>query len=212
MRVNVQPPSYLRKGEQSIFPALPSRLPQGSVVTVRGVPEARGRRLVLSDGQREVPFVDDASGSVVARWKLDANATLRVAARFGEVLVPEREVLVLISVPDQAPQIELEDAPRAIELRAAKTWNFAMWPATTTVCARSIWCCVPAPEESAYALATRRPSARRTRCPCAQRAGPVLLRHVFGRWWLRSRRVTRRDAGREVGSERGHHDFAAGDR
>lgn len=124
VRVNVQPPAYLRSGEQAIFPTLRSELPQGSVVSVRGVPEARGRRLVLSDGQREVPFVDDASGSVVARWTLDANATLRVAARFGEVLVPEPEQLELVSVPDQAPQILLEDAPRAVELRAVDDVQF----------------------------------------------------------------------------------------
>jgi hypothetical protein len=117
VRVNVQPPAYLRSAEQAIFPALRSALPQGSVLTVRGIPEAQGRHLVLSDGRREVPFIEDGTGSVVARWTLDVGATLRVAARFGQVLVPEAEVLELIAVPDQAPQIELEDAPRAVQLR-----------------------------------------------------------------------------------------------
>jgi hypothetical protein len=99
-------------------------LPQGSVVSVRGIPERKGRRLVLSDGQREVPFVDDGSGSVVARWTLNSSASLRVAARFGEVLVPEPEVLELNAVADQAPQIELEDAPRAVQLRDVESVEF----------------------------------------------------------------------------------------
>lgn len=124
VRVNVQPPSYLRIGEQAIFPTLRSELPQGSVVTVRGVPEAHGRRLVLSDGRREVDFFDDGSGSVVARYPLAESATLRVAARFGEVLLPEPEVLELIAVPDQSPQIELEDAPRAVALREVESVEF----------------------------------------------------------------------------------------
>jgi hypothetical protein len=117
VRVTAQPPAYLRATEQRVFPSLPSALPQGSVVTVRGLPERRGRKIVLTDGVREVPFVDDGSENLVAHWTLAGSATLRVAARFGEVLVLEREPIQLLAVPDQAPRIELEDAPRTVHLR-----------------------------------------------------------------------------------------------
>ena len=40
-----------------------------------------GRRLLLSDGTTEVPFVDDGAGAVVARWPLTVGTTLHVVAR-----------------------------------------------------------------------------------------------------------------------------------
>ena len=39
-------------------------------LTVRGTPVHSGRRLLLTDGTAEVPFVDDGTGQVVARWPL----------------------------------------------------------------------------------------------------------------------------------------------
>jgi hypothetical protein len=117
VQVSVQPPAYLRAAEQRIFPAIKNALPAGSVVTVRGTPERPGRRVVLTDGKREVPFVDDGSGNLVAHWTLKENALLRVAARFGDVLVIEREPLEFEAVPDEAPRIQLEEAPRSVELK-----------------------------------------------------------------------------------------------
>ncbi len=117
MRVTVQPPAYLRGADRAIFPGLGSAEAQGSTVSVRGVPLANGRRLVLSDGAREVPFVDDGSGGVVARYVLSQSAELRVAARFGDVIIPEPDVVMLEAVPDAAPEVSLDGAPEQIALR-----------------------------------------------------------------------------------------------
>lgn len=117
MRVTLQPPAYLHLADRSIFPGLGSAEARGSAVTVHGVPLADGRHLVLSDGKTEVPFVADGSGGVVARYVLNEDAELRVAARFGKVLIREAEGVVLEAVPDALPIVELEGAPERIELR-----------------------------------------------------------------------------------------------
>ena len=117
VRVTVQPPAYLRAPDRAIFPGLGSAEAQGSAIAVRGVPLANGRHLVLSDGKREVPFVDDGAGGVVARYVLNGDAQLRVAARFGNVLIPEPDGVTLEAVPDAAPEVLLEGAPDKIELR-----------------------------------------------------------------------------------------------
>jgi hypothetical protein len=116
VRVTAQPPAYLRASDRAIFPGLGSAEARGSAITVRGVPLAEGRHLVLSDGRREVPFVDDGSGGVVARYVLNEDAELRVAARFGKVLVREPEGVTLEAVPDAAPVVTLEGAPERIDL------------------------------------------------------------------------------------------------
>ncbi|HWZ88925.1 MAG TPA: DUF4175 domain-containing protein, partial [Polyangiaceae bacterium] len=117
VRVTVQPPAYLHSSDRAIFPGLGSAEAQGSVIVVRGVPLADGRHLVLADGKREVPFVDDGAGGVVARYTLNETADLRVAARFGAVVIPEPDRVTVESVPDAAPVVELEDAPKRIEMR-----------------------------------------------------------------------------------------------
>lgn len=117
VRVTVQPPAYLRTSEFSVLPWGEADLPAGSVVVVRGVPERGGRRLVLEDGKTEVEFVDDGAGGAVARWTLRDSATLRVSARFGDVLIREPQALELRAQPDAVPKIELEGAPRTISLR-----------------------------------------------------------------------------------------------
>src|SRR6478736_5506115 len=117
VRVTVQPPAYLHLADRAIFPGLGSAEASGSAVTVHGVPLADGRHLVLTDGTREVPFVADGSGGVVARYVLNENAELRVAARFGKVLIREADGVALEAVPDALPAVELEGAPERIELR-----------------------------------------------------------------------------------------------
>jgi Domain of unknown function (DUF4175) len=117
VRVTVQPPAYLRTADRAIFPGLHSAEAQGSVIVVRGVPLCEGRHLVLRDGRREVPFVDDGAGGVVARYTLNENSDLRVAARFGAVVIPEPDHVSVEAVPDAAPFVELEGAPERIELR-----------------------------------------------------------------------------------------------
>lgn len=117
LRVESQPPAYLRGAERSIFPQGTAHEPVGSVVTFTGVPERDGRKLVLVGDDREVPFVSDGSGSVVARWTLTQPVTLRVAARFGEVLITEPDALKLEPIADLAPEVELEGAPRSLALK-----------------------------------------------------------------------------------------------
>jgi hypothetical protein len=117
VRVTAQPPSYLREAEHSLTLGVPSEQAEGSMISVRGVPLRSGRRLVLTDGTRETDFVDDGAGGVVARFKLDGDRTLRVAARFGGVLVAEEDSLEIKSLADEAPRIELEGAPRTLALQ-----------------------------------------------------------------------------------------------
>lgn len=117
LRVEAQPPAYLRSPDHSLFPEGVSHEPVGSVVTFQGVPERDGRQLVLLGEGKEVPFVSDGAGGVVARWVLSRPVELRVAARFGNVLVPEADALSLQAVPDQAPDVDLEDSPRSVLLK-----------------------------------------------------------------------------------------------
>ena len=77
-----------------------------------------GRRLLLTDGAAEVPFVDDGSGHVVARWPLAETVKLKIVARFGEVAIPEAEATPVESISDLAPVVLLEGAPKQIRLAA----------------------------------------------------------------------------------------------
>ncbi|MFZ5897494.1 MAG: DUF4175 family protein [Myxococcota bacterium] len=116
VRITSQPPSYLHESEHSLVRGLASEQPEGSMLNVRGVPLRSGRRLVLTDGKRETDFVDDGAGGVVARFKVEGDAVFRVAARFGDVLIPEEESLEVHATRDEAPRIALEGAPRTLEL------------------------------------------------------------------------------------------------
>jgi hypothetical protein len=118
-RVVVTPPAYLRTGERFVLFGTQSEQPEGATVEVSGTPVYAERNLVLTDGTSEVPFVSDGSGRVLARYVLTGSANLRIAARFGNVLVYERESLGLAAVPDRAPQVALEGAPRTLPLQGA---------------------------------------------------------------------------------------------
>ena len=117
VRVTADPPGYLREPSRRVLLGIESRHPEGTLLSVRGIPIREGRKLVLTDGQREVPFVSDGSGGVIARWTVDASSELKIAARFGNVLIEDPETLPITSVPDEAPEVELEGAPKTIELR-----------------------------------------------------------------------------------------------
>ena len=112
--VACRPPEYLHESERSGLQWMSMLLPYGSTVTVRGVPQHAGRRLLLSDGLTEVPFVEDGAGAVVARWPLTGTTTLRVVARFGDVVIPQSDPLVIDSLPDLSPVVRLEGAPRTV--------------------------------------------------------------------------------------------------
>ena len=114
--IRARPPDYLHMDERRAIPHEPAALPRGTLLTVRGTPVHSGRRLLLSDGSAEVPFVDDGAGHVVARWPLAETATLRVVARFGDVIVPEPRETVVESIPDLPPAVSLDGAPRQIRL------------------------------------------------------------------------------------------------
>ncbi|HKY37297.1 MAG TPA: DUF4175 domain-containing protein [Polyangiaceae bacterium] len=117
LRVESLAPAYLRLPDRTLFPSGVSHEPTGSVITFQGVPEREGRQLVLVGGDREVPFVSDGSGGMLARWTLTQPASLRVAARFGKVLILEPEALELRPVADQPPEVELEGAPSRMLLK-----------------------------------------------------------------------------------------------
>jgi hypothetical protein len=53
---------------------------------------------------------------VVARWPLGPSASLRVVARFGDVVIPQSDPLEVKSIPDETPVVRLEGAPRQLRL------------------------------------------------------------------------------------------------
>lgn len=115
--VTVELPSYLRESRRSLLlPEGLSRLPEGSLITVRGIPRMPNRDLVLTDGVRDVPLVSDGQGGVVAHWNVVDPVQLRVAARFGDVKIFDPLERSIDPVPDRAPVVSLEGAPRAEEL------------------------------------------------------------------------------------------------
>ncbi len=116
VEVLVHPPEYLHERDRAYAEASALEAPYGSVVTVRGAPLRAGRALVLGDGRVEVPFVDDGQGRVTARWALNGDARLGVAARFGPVRVEQGGGLALRSRADEAPSVEVEGAPRTVRL------------------------------------------------------------------------------------------------
>ncbi|MEM6786570.1 MAG: DUF4175 domain-containing protein [Myxococcota bacterium] len=112
-RIEVEPPSYLQRSASRLRPYRPASVPVGSSISMHAAPRRDGRRLVLTDGAREVPFVDDGEGTLVARWNVAGDADLRVAARFGEVVIPEPRALSLHAIVDHAPFVRLKGAPAA---------------------------------------------------------------------------------------------------
>ncbi len=115
-QMRARPPDYLHQEERRIVAYDEVALPRGTLITVRGTPVHSGRRLLLTDGKAEVPFVDDGSGHVVARWPLAETVGLRVVARFGEVVIPESRETPIESIPDSPPLVILEGAPKQIRL------------------------------------------------------------------------------------------------
>lgn len=115
-QVRARPPDYLHQEERRVIAYEDVALPRGTLLTVRGTPVHSGRRLLLTDGTAEVPFVDDGTGQVVARWPLAETVSLRVVARFGQVVIPESQLTPIESIPDRAPDVALEGAPKRIVL------------------------------------------------------------------------------------------------
>lgn len=118
--VIAKPPAYLGNGQTQIMWESATGLPEGAVVSVHGRPLHEGVSLVLTNGTDHVAFVDDGEGALVAHWTLDVGAELRVAARFGDVLVFEPVSVQLHALPDQLPRVFLAGAPREIPLADAE--------------------------------------------------------------------------------------------
>jgi hypothetical protein len=116
-RIEAQPPAYLRQDARVLYTDGTVYEPVGSTIVFQGIPEREGRELVLVGDGREVPFVSDGSGGVVARWTLTKDVQLRVAARFGSVVIPEPASVELRSVKDETPEVALEGAPRSLLLK-----------------------------------------------------------------------------------------------
>jgi len=112
----VVPPRYLRQESGAFAGFGRTRQSRGSIVSIHGLPLHPDRKLVLTDGKTEAPFLDDGHGGVVARWTLGDTADLQIAARFGDVLIVQGDGIELVSIPDQAPQVQVEGAPRTVRL------------------------------------------------------------------------------------------------
>jgi hypothetical protein len=115
-RISAQPPSYTREGEHALVFGSSVSVPKGTVITIRGIPRVPDRSLVITDGSADVPFASDGSGGIVARYTVRSSATVRVAARFGEVRIDDEDWLEMTVVSDTRPKVELEGAPRTVKL------------------------------------------------------------------------------------------------
>ncbi|MDB4997247.1 MAG: hypothetical protein JWM74_4679, partial [Myxococcaceae bacterium] len=120
LEVRARPPEYLHEEEHHEAPFTDLALPRGTLITFRGAATHNGRRLLLTDGASEVPFVDDGAGKMVARWPLAETVVLRVVARFGDVVIEEPQTTAITSIDDKAPIVKLEGAPRTLSLASGE--------------------------------------------------------------------------------------------
>jgi hypothetical protein len=116
IELTARPPEYLHESEIRETALTPLVLPNGTLLTLRGSPLHPGRKLALSDGRTEVPFVEDGASALVARWALTETVTLRVVVRFGDVVVREPTELAIAVIQDAAPVVKLDGAPRPVSL------------------------------------------------------------------------------------------------
>jgi len=114
--MTAKPPAYLHQHTRIVQPFNTTSLPRGTTITVRGRPTVPNRNLFLTDGANEVPFAFDGVGGVVARWDLGDSVDLRIAARFGDVRIMQDDVQHITSIPDLAPKVAVEGAPKTIHM------------------------------------------------------------------------------------------------
>ncbi|MCU0692188.1 MAG: DUF4175 domain-containing protein [Polyangiaceae bacterium] len=62
----------------------------------------------------------DGRGGVVARWTLGDSTQLRVAARFGGVLILQDETLQVTTIEDTSPKVLVQDTPRTLRATDAR--------------------------------------------------------------------------------------------
>jgi hypothetical protein len=115
------PPEYLHQQGTDVRPFHPTQQPRGTTLTVRGRPLHAGRPVVLTDGTAAVPFLEDGAGHLVARWTVADSTTLWIAAEFGDparggVRIRQADEQGVRSIPDEAPRVTVEGAPRTVKL------------------------------------------------------------------------------------------------
>ncbi len=117
LSIQAEMPAYLEKKEKSRLQSSQlALLPQGSRLEVRIVPIVPSRQLLLTDGVHEEKFVSDGKGGWVAHWVADDPSNLRVAARFGDVLLFDSHETHVSPQEDRAPAIFLRGAPNRLLL------------------------------------------------------------------------------------------------
>jgi hypothetical protein len=114
--VIVQPPTYLREPAELVEFGVSAATAKGGTLTIRGLPRFTGRMLIITDGEREVPFVSDGQGGLLARYSVEKSAELRIAARFGSVLVQQNPSLSLRVIVDEPPEVDLAQAPSRLDI------------------------------------------------------------------------------------------------
>ncbi len=107
-RLSLQHPEYLKKESRELGMVTSLTEPEGSVLVVRGAARHPNRQLMVSDGHREIPLVDDGRGQLVARFPCERSGRIGVVARFGEARLWQRHSIELRVIKDRPPVIELE--------------------------------------------------------------------------------------------------------
>lgn len=119
IEITAEWPSYLDgTGERRRLHSELTGVPQGTEIEVRVVPLVQGRKLLLTDGNEQVALVSDGQGGLVGRWVADDPAALKVAARFGGVLLYDHHQTRVEPLDDRAPSVVLVQAPQTIALSA----------------------------------------------------------------------------------------------
>lgn len=114
--VSVQPPAYLRLAEHLILYGSRLSEPTGSLITIRGLPLQAGRDLVLTNGRQTVELTETTDGEVVAHWTLLQSVHLRIAARFGPILIEQDDSILIDAEPDDPPEVILENEGQSVQL------------------------------------------------------------------------------------------------
>ncbi len=127
LRVQATPPAYLRQPGRRLFSGATSMLPIGTQLTLRARPLYADRRLLVTDGAQETPFVSDGEGGLVAHFEVTQDQVLSVAARFGDVLIVEPEALNIVALADEAPVVQLDGAPSTQQLRELSRLELRWW-------------------------------------------------------------------------------------
>ena len=117
--VTALPPAYLRSSEHSLLFGSEVIEPVGTVITIRGMPLRPNVELYLTNGQKFERFENNSEDELIAHFTIEKSERLRVAAKLGEVVVMQRDELIVDAEVDTAPRVSLRDANRTIRLSEA---------------------------------------------------------------------------------------------